>query len=260
MPSCASSRASATRRPCRGPARARRARRRHEPRSGSARPRARPRCGRTRSQPPDTTSVRTPWTASGWTNATSSPNSPRRGVVVDQLRAGRGELAQRRRRHRRPRARRGACPGPRRARNRPTGVSSPVGARSSIRPVADEQRGRLDALLRERVAVLDLRAEETLVGLDRPVEVGDGDAEMVDSAQRHARDAIREADVASSVAHGKSAHRRRSSRTSATPALRPRAAPRARRGRASPSRAAPRQRGRATRGASLSSRSASSYA
>ena len=33
-----------------------------------------------RRQPLATTSVRTPWTESGWTNATSRPKSPRRGV------------------------------------------------------------------------------------------------------------------------------------------------------------------------------------
>jgi hypothetical protein len=55
--------------------------------------------------------------------------------------------------------------------------------------VADEQRGGLDTLFGERVPMLHRRAEEALVGRDRLVEIGDGDADVMDSAQGHARDA-----------------------------------------------------------------------
>ena len=58
-------------------------------------------------------------------------------------------------------------------------------------PGADQQRGRLDALVVDLGAVLDLGAEEALVGLDRLVEVVDGDAEVVDAADLHGSDATR---------------------------------------------------------------------
>ena len=58
----------------------------------------------------DTTSVRTPWTASGWTNATSRPNRPTRGASsISSAPSRRADRAPRRRR--RPRTRRGACRG-----------------------------------------------------------------------------------------------------------------------------------------------------
>src|SRR5438067_8488967 len=44
---------------------------------------------------------------------------------------------------------------------------------------SDAQRRRLDALLRNRLAMLDARAEDALVRRHRLVEVGDRDAEMV---------------------------------------------------------------------------------
>ena len=119
-------------------------------------------------QPLDTTSVRTPWTAPGWTNATSARRD-RAAVLVDQLRAGGLELA--------------SVPstsGPR-ARvvhaRAATGEEAPDGRVLARRreklhaAVADEQRHRLDALLRERVAMLDRGAEQALVGRDRLVEV-----------------------------------------------------------------------------------------
>ncbi len=51
--------------------------------------------------------------------------------------------------------------------------------------LADEQGGRLDPLLLDRVAVLQLSAEEPLVDADRLVEVRDCDPEVVDSAGSH---------------------------------------------------------------------------
>ena len=91
-------------------------------------------------------------------------------------------------------------PGPRRARKRPTGVSSP-GRRDELdAAVADQHRCSLDALLAKRLAMLEPCVEELLVRRDRLVEIGHGDAEMVDPA--HAGDATR----AGSVAHGQSAH------------------------------------------------------
>jgi hypothetical protein len=55
---------------------------------------------------------------------------------------------------------------------------------------ADPQRCGLDALARNRLAVLELGAEEALVGCDRLVEILDRDAEVMDSARLHAADAI----------------------------------------------------------------------
>src|SRR5688572_6499967 len=53
-------------------------------------------------------------------------------------------------------------------------------------PLAEEQGCRLDALLRERVAVLEAAAEEPRVRLERVVEVEHGHAEMVNTAGDHA--------------------------------------------------------------------------
>lgn len=52
--------------------------------------------------------------------------------------------------------------------------------------LAEQQSGSLDPLLLELVAVLDLRAEESLVRRDRLVEIGNGHADMVDAVQGHA--------------------------------------------------------------------------
>jgi len=54
---------------------------------------------------------------------------------------------------------------------------------------ADTKRRRLDALLGDRLAMLETGAEEPLVGRDRLVEVGHRDAEVVDAARRHGVDA-----------------------------------------------------------------------
>jgi hypothetical protein len=56
--------------------------------------------------------------------------------------------------------------------------------------VADQHRRGLDALLTQRLAMLETRVEELLVGCDRLVEIGHGHAEMVDPA--HAGDSTRE--------------------------------------------------------------------
>ncbi len=50
---------------------------------------------------------------------------------------------------------------------------------------SDPHRGRLDPLLGHRLALLELGAEQELVGSHRVVEILDGDAEMVDSARLH---------------------------------------------------------------------------
>ncbi len=54
---------------------------------------------------------------------------------------------------------------------------------------ADKQRGGLDPLAGQLVAMLHSRAKQPLVGRDRLIEVSDGDADVVDSAQVHAGDA-----------------------------------------------------------------------
>ena len=54
-----------------------------------------------------------------------------------------------------------------------------------------KERRRLHSLLLERLAVLELSAEETLVGGDRLVEVGHRETEVVNAANPHAGDAIR---------------------------------------------------------------------
>jgi hypothetical protein len=54
--------------------------------------------------------------------------------------------------------------------------------------IADEHRGCLDTLVDERLPALEAGTEERLVRRDRLVEIGDGDAEVVDAS--HARDAI----------------------------------------------------------------------
>ena len=56
--------------------------------------------------------------------------------------------------------------------------------------VADEQRGGFDALVGNRFAVLDTCIEEPLVRLDGVAEVLDRDAEVMDAAGLHHRDAI----------------------------------------------------------------------
>ena len=102
------------------------------------------------------------------------PEEPAPRALVDQLGALGGELVER-----------GADvvdlegdvvhPGPRLERNLPTGVSSPSAA-EQLDPVrADAQRGGLDALLLDRLAVLELGAEKPFVGRERLVEIVDGD-------------------------------------------------------------------------------------
>ena len=78
-------------------------------------------------------------------------------------------------------------PGPRLARNLPTGVSGPSDASSSTRPSPTRIEHGLDALVGHRLAVLELGAEQALVGLDRPVEVRDRDAEVMDPVAATAR-------------------------------------------------------------------------
>ena len=79
-------------------------------------------------------------------------------------------------------------PGPRLARKRPTYVSSPSGATSSIPTGPEPQVHRLDALLLEPAAHLDFGAEERAVRLDRRVEVLDGEGDVVHRAHVHVTD------------------------------------------------------------------------
>ena len=58
-------------------------------------------------------------------------------------------------------------------------------------PVANHHGRGLDALVGHRGAVLERGAEQALVGRQRFVEVGDGDAEVMDAASDHEADAIR---------------------------------------------------------------------
>src|SRR6188508_3288671 len=51
---------------------------------------------------------------------------------------------------------------------------------------AHAQRGRLDALVGHRLAMLDARPEEALVGRDGAVEVVDGDAQVMNAMRLHA--------------------------------------------------------------------------
>lgn len=50
--------------------------------------------------------------------------------------------------------------------------------------LSDEHRGRVDALLLERLPMLESRAEEPLVGRNGLVEVGHRDTEMMDPPHR----------------------------------------------------------------------------
>ena len=116
-----------------------------------------------------TNSARTPPVASGWTNATSSPKRPRRGALVDQLDALARASRSSSRRRRRPRRRRGASR-PALGEELPDRRVGPSGASSSTRLVADPQRRGLDALVVDRLAVLDLSAEQR--GSARPPRRG----------------------------------------------------------------------------------------
>ena len=60
--------------------------------------------------------------------------------------------------------------------------------REQLDAAGTDPKGRsLDTLLGNGLAVLELGAEEPLVRLDRLVQIGDRDAEMVDSARLHGR-------------------------------------------------------------------------
>ena len=84
---------------------------------------------------------------------------------------------------RRPGRRRGAAPGPRLARNLPTGVSVAERREQLHVVLADVEQHRLDALLGDHLAVHQLHAVGGRVELERRVEVGDGDADVVDAAE-----------------------------------------------------------------------------
>ena len=60
------------------------------------------------------------------------------------------------------------------------------GRREQLEPgVADEHGGRLDALLGDELAVLERPTEQALVRRDALVEVGDGDADVMDPSGLH---------------------------------------------------------------------------
>ena len=60
--------------------------------------------------------------------------------------------------------------------------------------VTDAERRRADTLLFDCRAVLDLRAEQSLVRRDRLVEVFNGNTEMMNTARVHAADATARAE------------------------------------------------------------------
>ena len=132
--------------------------------------------------------MRTPWTASGWTKATWRPNSPTPRLLVDQVRACGGEAAEL-----------GAhvvdlvgdMVHPRAAAGEELADGGLlVERRQQLDPAgADEHGRRLDALVLDDGAVLELGAEQAHIGLERLVEVLDCHAEMVNAACDHAADA-----------------------------------------------------------------------
>jgi len=74
-------------------------------------------------------------------------------------------------------------------REKPTDRGVLTGRREELdAAVAHEKRDGVDALGLQRIAVLDARAEKPFPGLDRLVEVGDRDPEMMDAADAHAAD------------------------------------------------------------------------
>ena len=76
-------------------------------------------------------------------------------------------------------------PGPRFDRKRPHGRVLPERGEQLDSPVAQPHRRSLHALFGKRVPVLERGAEQPLVGGDGTVEIGDGDADVVDSAGLH---------------------------------------------------------------------------
>ena len=112
---------------------------------------------------------------------------------VDQLRTRRLELLERASRESSVPSATWCIPGPRRARKRPTGVSSPVGLTSSKRlsPTSSDAASTPCSTSGSRCS--SLRVEEALVRRDGLVEIDDRDAEVMDAARPHSRDAIRAA-------------------------------------------------------------------
>jgi hypothetical protein len=106
--------------------------------------------------------------------------------VVDQLRAGLGQLLER-------------CaeivdlvcdvvhPGPAACEKATDGGVVAKGLQELDSTGADLQRGRAHSLLLDRGAMLDLGAEQTAVRRHSGVEIVDGDTEMVDPLRRHRR-------------------------------------------------------------------------
>ena len=75
------------------------------------------------------------------------------------------------------------------SREKPTNRSVLTGRGEELyAAVAHEKRDGVYALALQRIAVLDARAEKPLPGLDRLLEVGDRDPEMMDAADAHAAD------------------------------------------------------------------------
>ena len=119
------------------------------------------------------------------------PKSPSRGSSSISWAPDGCELDKRRSDIRRPRTRRGASPGPRLARKRPTGVSSPVGETSSTRPAPTSTDAASTPSLGERRRCSTSRAKSRRYVSHRLVEVDDRDTEMMDSSHLHGAIAIR---------------------------------------------------------------------
>lgn len=113
---------------------------------------------------------------------------PRKGL--DELRAGRLELLERASEVLRPEGH-VVHPWATSGQEAPDGRVVAGRAHQLEATLADEQRGGLYTLRIERLAMLEARVEEALVRGDGLIEVDHRDADVVDAARPHPRDAIR---------------------------------------------------------------------
>ena len=121
---------------------------------------------------------------SGWTKATCIPYSPFRGSGSISSAAGGRHVVQR-----------GGeithferevvHAGPALRQETPDGRVLPERGEQLDSPAAQTHRSSLHALFGKRVPALERGAEQPLVGGDGTVEIGDGDADVVDSAGLH---------------------------------------------------------------------------
>ena len=175
-------------------------------------------------QPLETTSVRTPSTELGWTNATSSPNRPRRGSRRSSRAPAAAKLfdrlvhvvgLERDVMHPRPAFR-----------EEPPYVRVLArGGDELDAAVAHEERRGDDTLLAQRVTTFEPGAEEPLVHRDRLIQIGHRDAEMGGYRGRAPARCYPRPGVSP---EGEARERCRPSPTTATRARRRRAVPRAR--------------------------------